>query len=75
MPGVGKKMAGAAAEIAKKGTMLRMSTENVTQIGGMTQTQRMTVETLSYKKMVVPDSLFVIPAGYTKSEDLFGGFH
>jgi hypothetical protein len=74
MAGVGKKMASASAQIASKGTTLRMTTENVTQIGEMTQTQRMSVETLSYKKMVVPDSLFAIPAGYTKTEGFFGGF-
>jgi hypothetical protein len=72
MARAGSKIGRATSEVAKKGTTLRMITETVTHIGGMTQTQRMSMETLSYKKMVVPDSLFAIPAGYTKTEGLFG---
>jgi hypothetical protein len=72
MARAGNKIGRATSEIAKKGTTLRMATETVIHIGEMTQTQRMSVETLSYKRMVVPDSVFAIPAGYTRTEGFFG---
>lgn len=72
MAAAGKKLVSANAEISKKGTTLRMTTENATHVGAMTISQRMSVETLRYKKMVVPDSVFAIPAGYTKVDGFFG---
>lgn len=72
MGSMGAKLGSGTARIAKKGTSLKMVSETVTQIGGMAQRQRMSIETLSYKKMVVPDSVFRIPADYKKTEGMFG---
>jgi hypothetical protein len=52
--------------LAKCGTTLKTVTETTATTAVGARTQHKSLETLSYEKRVVPDSLFSIPTGYKK---------
>lgn len=56
-----------AKRMAKVGSVVKTVTELKITVGGGAKTQRQTTELLSHQTMSVPDSLFVVPAGYTKT--------
>lgn len=59
---------GAAMQrMARIGTIVKTVTESRTTEGDSTRTRRKTMELLSHRITTVPDSLFVVPAGYTKA--------
>ena len=62
--------------LAKCGTTLKTVTETTATTAAGTRTQHTSLETLSYENKVVPDSLFLVPAGYKRVGlmDLFSPF-
>lgn len=63
---LGAERARAMARMAKTGNIIKTVIESKTTSMGGVISQRQTTETLDRRTMSVPDSLFVIPAGYTK---------
>ncbi len=57
----------ATKRMSKIGSVLKTVTLSTTEVPGGTRSQRQSTEVLSYRAASVPDSLFVVPSGYTKT--------
>ncbi len=62
-----------ALRIAKVGATVKSVVKSVTAMDGGTRTELRTVQLIARRRAVVPDSVFAVPAGYTKTNPLLMG--
>lgn len=67
MKALAAQRAAATKRMRKIGSVLKTVTQSTTTVPGGTRTQRRSTEVLSYRAASAPDSLFVVPVGYTKT--------